>query len=76
MKALRDHFVGEGNTMRNIFKADRLKELLLYRSERALSFESFLIQCQKMYHIYKKEGKPMSKEAKKNPVQESSAFCP
>ena len=63
-KALRDHFAGEGNATRNISEADRLKESLHYKSKRALAFESFLTQCQKMYHIYEKEGETMSEEAK------------
>ena len=42
MKALRAHFAGEGNASRNMAKADRLKEHLHYKSERAISFETFL----------------------------------
>ena len=64
MKALRDHFAGEGNATRNISEADRLKESLHYKSKRALAFETFLTQCQKMYHIYEKEGETMPEEAK------------
>ena len=64
MKALRDHFAGEGNATRNISEADRLKESLHYKNERAMAFETFLTQCQKMYNIYEKEGEPMSEEAK------------
>ena len=64
MKALRSHFAGEGNATRNLSTADRLKESLHYRSERSMTFETFLNQCQKMYTIYDKEGDPMSDEAK------------
>ncbi len=64
MKALRTHFAGEGNATRNLSTADRLKESLHYRSERSMTFENFLNQCQKMYTIYDKEGDPMSDEAK------------
>lgn len=64
MQALRDHFSGEGNATRNVAEADRLKESLHYKSERAMSFETFLTQCQKMYNIYDKEGEPMTDEAK------------
>ena len=64
MKALRDHFEGEGNASRNKNEADRLKESLHYKSERAMSFENFLTQCQKMYNIYEKEGEPMPDDAK------------
>ena len=64
MKALRDHFEGEGNASRNKNEADRLKESLHYKSERAMCFEIFLTQCQKMYNIYEKEGEPMPDDAK------------
>jgi hypothetical protein len=64
MQALHDHFSGEGNATRNMAEADRLKESLHYKSERAMSFKTFLTQCQKMYSIYKKEGEPMTDEAK------------
>jgi len=64
MQALRDHFSGEGNATRNVAEADRLKESLHYKGERAMSFETFLTQCQKMYNIYEKEGEPMTDEAK------------
>jgi hypothetical protein len=64
MKALRAHFAGEGNASRNMAEADRLKEHLHYKSERAMSFETFLTQCQKMYNIYEKEGEEMAEDAK------------
>ena len=64
MKALRDHFSGEGNASRNKADADRLKDTLHYKNERAMDFETFLTQCQKMYNIYEKEGEEMSEDAK------------
>jgi hypothetical protein len=64
MKALRDHFEGEGNASRNKNEADRLKDTLHYKSERSMTFETFLTQCQKMYNIYEKEGEPMPDDAK------------
>lgn len=64
MKQLRDHFSGEGNATRNIAEADRLKETLHYKSERAMPFETFLTQCEKMYNIYDKEGEKMEEDAK------------
>jgi hypothetical protein len=64
MQALRAHFAGEGNASRNIAEADRLKESLFYKSERAMTFETFLTQCQKMYNIYEKEGDPMSEDSR------------
>ena len=64
MKALRDHFAGEGNATRNMAEADRLKDNLHYKSERAMPFETFLTNCQKMFNIYEKEGEAMTDEAK------------
>ena len=64
MKALRDHFEGEGNASRNKAEADRLKDTLHYKSERSMTFETFLTQCQKMYNIYEKEGEAMPDDAK------------
>jgi len=64
MKALRNHFAGEGNASRNKAEADRLKESLHYKNERAMTFEIFLTQCQKMYNIYEKEDEGMSEDAK------------
>ena len=45
MATLRSHFTGEGNESRNLSEADRLKESLYYKSERAMAFETFLTQC-------------------------------
>ena len=64
MIALRAHFSGEGNATRRVVEADMLKETLHYKSERALSFEKFLTQCQKMYNIYAQHGKAMAEDAK------------
>ena len=65
MQALRNHFAGEGNATRNLSTVDRLKKESLHcKSERSMTFETFLTQCQKMYNIYDKEGDPMSDEAK------------
>ena len=64
MKALHNHFFGEGNASRNKAEADRLKESLHYKNERAMTFEIVLTQCQKMYNIYDKEEEAMSEDAK------------
>ena len=64
MIALRTHFAGEGNASRNMAEAERMHESIHYRGERALSFETFLTQCQKMFNIFEKEGEEMSDEAK------------
>ena len=64
MRALRDHFAGEGNATRNMAEADMLKDSLHYKSERSMPFETFLTNCQKMFNIYEKEGEPMPDDAK------------
>ena len=64
MKALRDHFSGEGNSTRRIAEAERLRESLHYKSERSLSFEMFLTKCQKMFNIFEQQNEPMEEEAK------------
>lgn len=64
MKALRHHFSGEGNSSRRIALAERLKETLHYRNEKAMSFETFLSKCQKMFNIFKNQGEEMNEEAK------------
>ena len=62
--ALRNHFAGEGNATRQMAEADRLFTSLHYKSERAMAFETFLTQCQKMYNIREREGDPMNDGAK------------
>ena len=64
MKALRNHFSGEGNATRTIAEAERLRETLHYKSERAMAFETFLTQMQKMFNIYEKENEPMTEDQK------------
>ena len=64
MEDLRDHFAGEGNVTRNLAEAKRLHQAICYKSERAMPFENFFTQCQKMCNIFEKEGKEMSGEAK------------
>ena len=64
MKALRDHFSGEGNATRNIAEAERLRDQLHYKNERSLSFETFLTKCQKMFNIFEEENEPMEEDAK------------
>ena len=64
MEDLCRHFSGEGNSTRNIEESEILNESLHYKSERAMSFDIFLTQCQKIFNIYEKEGEEMSDEAK------------
>ena len=64
MQALRDHFSGEGKSIIRIAETNRMKRYLHYKGERALSFEFFLTNGQKMFNIYDKEGKPMLEDAK------------
>ena len=64
MKALRDHFSGEGNVTRTLAEAEQLCDTLHYKSERSMQFETFLTQCQKMFNIFEKHGEPMTDAAK------------
>jgi hypothetical protein len=64
MKALCAHFAREGNASHNVAEADRLQESLHYKSERAMAFETFLTQMQRMLNIYEKEGEPMPEDQK------------
>ena len=64
MNELRRHFAGEGNATRNMAEAERMNGSLHYKSERAVTFETFLNQCQKMFTIYEHEGEPMTEDAK------------
>ena len=63
MKALLDHFSGEGNTLRRMAEAEGMKETVHYKSERSLTFENILTKCQKVYNIYDAHGEVMSDEA-------------
>ena len=64
IKALRDHFLGEGNATRSLASAEGLRSSLRYVNERSMAFETFLTQCQRMFNIFKQENEPMSEEAK------------
>ena len=64
MQALRNHFAGEGNATRNLAEAERLYQSIHYKNERAMNFEVFLTQCQRMFNIFDKEGEAMAEEAK------------
>ena len=64
MKTFRGYFSGEGDATRNLLESEKLNKSLHYKSEREMSFDTFITQCQKMFIIYKKEGEEMSDEAK------------
>ena len=64
MKSLRDHYSGEGNTSRRIAVAERIRDTLHYKSERAMQFSSFLDKLQKMFNIFSEEGEEISEQAK------------
>ena len=61
---LRCHYEGEGNQSRNIASADKYCETLHYKSEGAMPWETLLDRMQKMFNIYKEEGKEMTENAK------------
>lgn len=47
VKALKDHFAGEGNATRNISEFDRFKESLHYKSKRACRSKLSLLKIDK-----------------------------
>ena len=55
MKSLRNKFTGEGNTTRNISKAEQLCYSIHFQNKISMEFELFLTKCQKMYNILKKK---------------------
>jgi hypothetical protein len=64
MEALRAHFKGEGNATRSLADAEKLKATLHYKSERSMTFETYLTRCQTMHTIFSDEGEAMSEDAK------------
>ena len=64
MDALRKHYSGEGNTSRRIAAAERIRDTLHYKNERAMSFSAFLDKMQKMFNIFDEENEPISEQAK------------
>ncbi len=64
MKSLRNHYSGEGNTSRRIAVAERIRDTLHYKSERAMQFSAFLDKLQKMFHIFAEEKEEISESAK------------
>ena len=64
MKALRDHYSGEGNTSRRIAVAERIRDTLHYKNERAMPFSGFLDKLQKMFNIFEEEKEEITDQAK------------
>ena len=64
MIALRNHYSGEGNTSRRIATAEKLRETLHYKNERALPFSTFLDKMQRMFNIFKEENEEITEQAK------------
>ena len=64
MEALRGHYSGEGNTSRRIAVAERYRDNLHYKNEKALSFSTFLDKVQTMFNIFEAEGEPVQEAAK------------
>ena len=51
MQALRDHYLSEGNATRSLADAERLRESLHYKNERAMPFETFLMLAKDVQHL-------------------------
>ena len=64
MQALRNYYQGEGNASHHIATAEKLKETLHYKSERSLTFTTFLDCMQKMINIFQEKGEELSENAK------------
>ena len=64
MKALRNHYGGEGNASRRIATAEKLCETLHYKSERSMPFSTFLDRMQKMFNIFQEEARNLPKMQK------------
>jgi hypothetical protein len=64
MIVLRSHYSGEGNTSRRIAMAERIRDSLHYKNERAMPFSSFLDKMQKMFNIFEEMGEPLQEQAK------------
>lgn len=55
--ALRLHYSGEGNSSRRITSAEHMRETIHYKSERSMSFSTFLDRIQKMYNIFERRAR-------------------
>lgn len=64
MEALRKHYSGEGNTSRRIAVAERIRDTLHYKNERAMQFSAFLDKLQKMFNIFEEEDEQLTEQAK------------
>ena len=62
--ALINHYSGEGNTKRQIADAEKLRDTLHYKTERALPFATFLARLQKMFTLFEENNEPYHEEAK------------
>lgn len=58
------HFEGEGNTSRRITVAERMKESLFYKNERAMPYQTFLDKAKHMFNIFRQEEEPMTESQK------------
>ena len=64
MIALRKHYSGEGNTSRCIADAEKIRDNLYYKNERAMQFSAFLDKLQRMFNIFEEENEEVSEQAK------------
>ena len=64
MQALRTHFRGAGNMSRRISVAESMSTTLIYKHERAMSFNVFLEKAKKMFEIYSECNEVKSEKEK------------
>jgi hypothetical protein len=64
-KALRAHYSREGNTSRRIADAERIRDTLHYKNDRAMQFSAFPQQdSENVLNIYEEEDESMAEQAK------------
>ncbi len=74
--ALKRHYAGEGNTLRRIAEAEKLKNSLSYRHEKVMSFADFLDSFQRMCTIYQEEDEELSDQAKVRELLKMTSQAP
>ena len=64
MVALRAHYRGAGNQSRRVNQAQKLKETLHYKNERAMKFSDFISKAKQMFNIFEECKEPQPETVK------------
>ena len=59
--SLLDHYGGKGNKAVRTKEAEALRTSLIYKNERAMSFEKFLTNMQKTFTVFSENGEILQK---------------